>query len=306
MNAPRIASFLPAATEMVCLLGLEDQLVCVTHECDYPAQVRKKPVVIQCALELNNKSTLEIDQAVSEQLRSGKSLYHIDEAILQKTAPEIILTQDLCQVCAPSGNEVTQVLQKLSSKPEIIYQTPKNFTEVLESLMTLGRKTGKEREAEDWIQVAMQRVDRIVKTTENLPKVPCFFMEWVDPIYCGGHWISQMIKWAGGHDDSSRDGSDSCRIPWETVVQQKPEVLIVSPCGFASEKAGEQAELLKSRTGWAQIPAVQKGQVYAVDANSYFSRPGPRLVDGVELLAHLFHPTSIPWTGPRDAFRKIG
>jgi len=302
----RIASFLPAATEMLCLLGLGDQVVGVTHECDYPPQVQTKPVLVDCALDLSGMTTRQIDDVVTARIRSGQSLYAVDEAKLRQAAPTLLITQNLCQVCGPSGNEVSQVLKTLSPAPDILWQTPKTFEEVLDAVHELGRRTGRLDAARDWVAAARERVARIAAQSARHPrKTRVAFLEWVDPIYCGGHWIPQMLDWAGGHDRNSKPGTDSVRIPWEQVVESQPEVIIVSPCGFKTDKALEQAITLLDRPGWNDLPAVQQGKVFAVDANAYCARPGPRLVDGVELLAHLVHPDDVAWTGPADAYRHV-
>jgi iron complex transport system substrate-binding protein len=301
----RIVSFLPAATEMIYLLGLGEDLVGRSHECDYPEEAKAKPVIVDCALDLSRMTVAQIDVAVSGQLSQGKSLYAVDEAKLRAAAPHLLVTQNLCQVCGPAGNEVTQVLKSMSVAPKIIWQTPRNFDEVFDALRSLGQETGTEAKAVEWVHRATARVQSIAAATQALRKVSVAFLEWVDPIYCGGHWIPQMLDWAGAEDRNSRAGTDSVRIPWEQVLDSQPEVILVSPCGFKTEAATAQAALLKSRPGWNDLPAVKAHRVYAVDANAYFARPGPRLVDGVELIAHLVHPELFSWTGADDAYRQV-
>lgn len=306
MKDLRIASFLPAATEMVYQLGLGDQLVGVTHECDYPPQAKTKPVLVDCALDLSGMTPKQIDEAVTLRMRSGQSLYKVDEDKLRRAAPNLLITQNLCQVCGLAGNEVSQVLKTLSPVPEILWQTPKNFEEVLEAYQELGRKTGRLEAARDWIMAAKEKVKNIAaKTAQYQRKTRVTFVEWVDPIYCGGHWIPQMLDWVGAEDRNSKKGTDSVRIPWESVRDYQPEVVIVSPCGFKLDKALEYSRKLVERAGWKDLPAVKQGRVFAVDANSYFARPGPRIVEGVELLAHLIHPEDFQWTGPADAYRQV-
>jgi iron complex transport system substrate-binding protein len=302
MSGVRIVSFLPAATEMIYLLGLEDHLVGRSHECDYPEGARDKPVIVDCALDLSAMTMAQIDVEVSKQLASGRSLYKVDEVKLRAAAPGILITQNLCQVCGPAGNEVSQVLKTMTASPKIIWQTPRSFDEVLDAVRTLGRETGTEAKAMEWAAAAVSRVQRISAVTQKFRKVRVSFLEWVDPFYCGGHWIPQMLEWAGAHDRNSREGADSVRIPWEQVLDYQPEIILVSPCGLKAPQALEQAALLRSRSGWSDLPAVREGKVYAVDANAYFARPGPRLVEGVELLAHLVHPEHFGWTGPADAY----
>ena len=301
----RIASFLPASTEMVCALGLGDRLVGISHECDYPPEVKGKPIVVKCAMDLASLNLDQIDKAVSERVGQGGSVYAVDEAEIRKAAPTLVITQDLCQVCAPSGNEATQVLKSINPKPEILWQTPHSFEDVLSDILALGAKTGTDERARKLVEEMRQRVEKVPSLTAKLSPVRVFFLEWVDPVYCGGHWVPQMLQWAGGVDGISRSGVDSVRIAWEEVVRFNPEVLIVSPCGFSTKDALQQADLLKSRPGFGDLAAVKAGRVYAVDANAYFAKPGPRLADGVELLAHLIHPELFSWQGPAGAFAKV-
>jgi iron complex transport system substrate-binding protein len=191
MSALRIVSFLPAATEMIYLLGLADCLVGRTHECDHPEEVKDKPIIVDCALDLGRMTMAQIDVAVSEQLASGKSLYKVDEAKLRAAAPNLLVTQNLCQVCGPAGNEVSQVLRTMSDSPKIIWQTPRTFDDVLEAVRALGRETGTESKAEEWAENAGSRVRQISAITKTLEKVRVSFLEWVDPIYAGGHWIQR-------------------------------------------------------------------------------------------------------------------
>ncbi|HJT23378.1 MAG TPA: cobalamin-binding protein [bacterium] len=301
----RIASFLPSATEMICELGLYDDLVAVSHECNYPPQVKEKTVVVKSAVDYASMTLDEVDKTVSERVSQGKSLYVLDEKALQTLAPTLIVSQDLCKLCAASGNEVTQVLKSLKPKPEILWQTPHSLEDVLSDFLALGEKTGTQAKAQERVREARQRIEKVKALTEGLPKVRAFFMEWVDPIYCGGHWIPEMIGWAGGTDPIARPGVDSVRTAWEDVTAYNPDVLVVAPCGFDTKQAAQQVEQLKLRPGWKNLSAVKKNQVFAAAANAYFARPGLRLVTGVEILASLFHPEACPWNGPADAFAHI-
>ncbi len=306
MPAQRIVSFLPSATEMLCALGLEDQLVGITHECDYPASVKGKPVVVRSAVPVETMTQPQIDQAVTERLQNGLSVYQVDEKLLQDVAPDLIVTQDLCQVCAPSGNEVTQALNMLPRKPQILWLTPRSLQEINANLREIGEATGRLNQAEELIAAGHARIKNIAAITDPLVSRPrVFCMEWIDPIYCSGHWVPEMVKIAGGIDELSRMGTDSVRIAWEDVLKWAPEVLIIMPCGCHLDKVLELAPLLSARPGWFDLPAVRNGRVYAVDANSYFARPGPRVIDGAELLAHLIHPELFPWNGPKGAYRRV-
>lgn len=278
---------------MVYALGLEQQLVGVSHECDYPPVARTKPVVVRPALELAALSPRDIDDAVVAQLHSGASMYAVDESLLRTLAPDLILTQDLCQVCAPSGNEITRLLASLSTCPEVLYFTPKTLADVWRDLHMLGDATGTSARAAAVIAHAERRLTNVrtrVAATTHRPRV--FFAEWVDPIYCAGHWVPEMIEIAGGVDPLARPGGDSVRVEWADVVASAPDVIVVAPCGYSVEAAEEQLRFLECRDGWDTLAAVRTGRVHVVDANSFFARPGPRLVEGVEMLAEVLHPAS--------------
>lgn len=307
MTTPaRIVSFLPSATEMACALGLVDQIVGITHECDYPPEVRGKTVVVRNVLPIETMSQPEIDVAVAQRMRDGLSLYQIDEKLLRELAPDLILTQNLCQVCAPSGNEVAQVLKVLPLQPEILWLTPKSLDEIFENVRDLGAATGRRKQAEKLMAAGRERLEKVAAVTRELSERPrVFCMEWLDPVYCSGHWMPEMVVIAGGVDGLGRAGEDSVRIPWEDVVKWAPEVLIITPCGFNLDKVIEQTPPLFDYPGWSELPAVRNGRVYAVDANSYFARPSLRIVEGTELLAHLIHPDLFAWQGPAAAFARI-
>jgi len=304
-TAQRIVSFLPSATEMACALGLGDRLMGITHECDYPPEVSAKPIVVRSALPIETMSQAEIDLAVSDRLKRGLSLYLVDEPTVREIAPDLILTQDLCQVCAPSGNEVSQLLKQLPNSPRILWQTPKTIGEIFDCMRELGEATGREATAETFIRDGRARLDAIAAATRDVADRPrVFCMEWIDPFFCCGHWVPEMVRIAGGTDELGRDGEDSIRVSWDDVRRWAPDVVIVMPCGFDLGKTVAESARLSSYDGWDDLPAVRSGRVYAVDANSYFARPGPRVVEGTELLAHLIHPDRFAWNGP-PAFRAL-
>ena len=305
MNNLRIISFLPAATEMVFALGLGDALVGVSHECDFPAAAKTKPVVVKPAMALEKMTLREIDVAVAERIRSGQSLYQVDENLLRELKPDLILTQNLCQVCGPAGNEITVVLKCLTPKPEIVWMSPHSIEGIFQNILELGKATNRLRQAEAIVAERRARLEKVSTRTKNISRPQIFCMEWADPVYCAGHWVPEMIEIAGGVDELARKGTDSVRIKWDDVLNYAPEILILSPCGFHLAQALEQISILKSLPGWAEIPAVRNGKVFAADANSYFARPGPRVVEGTELLAHLIHPELFDWNGPADAFQHV-
>jgi len=301
----RIVSFLPSATEIVCSLGLADELVGITHECDHPPEVQRKPVVVQSVVEMAGLTDSDIDKAVRQRLESGQSLYHVDEPLLRELDPDLILTQDLCQVCAPSGTEVSVVLKSLPRKPQILWLTPRNLEGIFENILSVGEAAGRSGIAEQLVQNLKERVARIHDKSEKVrSRSRVFCMEWFDPIYCSGHWMPELVELAGGRDELGRKGQDSVRLTWKEVQAWSPEVLILTPCGYHLKEVLERASSLIHYPGWKDLPAVKQNQVYAVDANSYFARPGPRVVDGLELLAHLIHPELFAWSGPSDAYQR--
>lgn len=291
---------------MVCALGIGHQLVGITHECDYPPEVKGKQVVVRNALPIETMSQKEIDLAVAKRMRDGLSLYEVDEKLLQELAPDLILTQNLCQVCAPSGNEVSQLLKSLTKQPRILWMTPRSLAGIIENMRELGEATNRSKEAEALIAAGRVRLERIASLAGKLTYRPrVFCMEWLDPVYCSGHWMPEMVRLAGGVDELSRAGADSVRIPWDAVLNWAPEVLIITPCGFNLDKVVEESARLANYPGWSDLPAVREGRVFAVDANSYFARPGPRVVEGTELLAHLVHPDLFSWEGPETAYQQL-
>jgi iron complex transport system substrate-binding protein len=306
MREQQIVSFLPSATEMACALGLSDQLVGITHECDYPPEIRGKAVVVRNVLPIEQMSQREIDTEVAQRIKDGLSLYQVDGDLLRELAPDLILTQDLCQVCAPSGNEVSQVLDLLPKKPRILWLTPNSLEEIADNVRELGEATGRTKKAEELVAAGRVRVEKIAALTRLVSHRPrVFCMEWLDPVYCSGHWVPEMVRLAGGVDALAQEGKDSVRIYWDDVLEFAPEVLIMTPCGFNLEKTVEQSSKLSTFPDWSSLPAVRNGRVYAVDANSYFARPGPRVVDGTELLAHLIHPELFAWKGSENAYHRL-
>lgn len=302
----RIVSFLPSATEMVYALGLGDQLVGVTHECDYPVEAMTKPVVVRSAIETKGLSQHQIDEVVSRTLKAGQSLYVVDEERLRALAPDLILTQDLCQVCAPSGNEVGRVLKFLPTPPRIVWLTPTCLADIFHNIRQVGEAAGAMAEADRLIGRLQARVQAIAeqgRTVATRPRVFC--MEWLSPPYTAGHWMPELVELAGGVDRLAIKGRDSKRLPWEEIVDYAPEVLILSPCGFHLDDVIRQAHLLTTYPDWDRLPAVKAGRVYAVDASSYFARPGPRIVEGLELLAALIHPEQWTWQGPPGASQAL-
>jgi iron complex transport system substrate-binding protein len=254
--------------------------------------VKTKPVVVRNVLPIETMSQGEIDRAVAERIRSGESLYQIDEQLLRELAPDLILTQNLCQVCAPSGNEVSQVLKALPKAPQILWLTPQSLNEIFDNVRDLGAATARNAAAETLISNCLERLDALAQRTANVQRPKVFCMEWLDPVYASGHWVPELVKIAGGIDEIGRERGESVRVSWDEIVAWAPEVLVIMPCGFNLEQTMKQIwnVFAYKSSPFFDLPAVRNGRVYAVDANSFFARPGPRVVAGAELLARLIHP----------------
>jgi iron complex transport system substrate-binding protein len=276
----RIISFLPAATEIAHALGAGDDLVGRSHECDFPADVRRLPIVSRPALSLDGLTQSAIDDAVTARMRTGESLYVVDERLLNDLAPDVVLTQDLCQVCAPSGNELTRALASMPSRPTVVYLTPRTLAEIDENILAVGDAIGRTSEARALVERIRARLDRLRNAGRHVTRPPrVSFLEWTDPLFCAGHWVPEMIEIAGGVDRLGRPGGDSVRISWDDVRAWDPEIVIVAPCGFGLADAERLAR---------ELPPIPGARIVPVDANAYFARPGPRYVDGIELLSRIF------------------
>ncbi len=291
---PTIVTLLPSATEIVCALGLADQIVGVTHECDYPAGVEQRPHVTRSTIS-PDASSGEIDAAVRSTLASNQVLYELDESRLRELAPDIIVSQSLCDVCAVSDQAVQRVIQRLPKTPMLLNLTPMTLGEVFDTILQVGAATGEKQRAADHLESLIQRVDRIRVITDRLPhedKPTVGFIEWTDPLFNGGHWTPELIEIAGGIDSFGNKHAPSESISDERLLESDPEVLIVAPCGFDEHRAQGDLEALKQRVDFNQLKAYRNGRVHILDGNSTFSRPGPRLVDSLEILFKLLHPTS--------------
>jgi iron complex transport system substrate-binding protein len=299
----RICSLLPGATEIAFSLGLGDQIVGVTHECDYPHEARQKRIVVRSTIDPNRLTGGEIDRAVQELLESGKGLYTIDEQALIDSAPDVILTQGLCDVCALDYNEVVKATQLLARQPVIVALNPRSFNDVLEDVLRVGAATHCEDAAQALVHDLRRRVDQLgLREPDYRPRVVC--LEWFEPLYIAGHWIPEMVALAGGFDVLGRKGEPSFKIDWRSVVDSKPDLILLMPCGFDVRRAVKESTPLRRLEGWNDLPAVKAANVYALNGSAYFSRPGPRLVNGLEILAHIIHPNEITESLPEsDAAR---
>ncbi|HEY7851088.1 MAG TPA: cobalamin-binding protein [Ktedonobacterales bacterium] len=295
MSEQRIISLLPSATEILFALGLGDQVRAVTHECDFPAGALTRPHITRSLLE-PDLSSGAIDAAVREQLvADAHSLYTIDRELLAEIAPTLIVTQRLCEVCAVAYDEVLEAVRTLPAHPQVINLEPERLDDVLRDIETVGAATGREAEATALLARLRERVGAVrqhVASAQSRPRVA--FIEWVDPIFCGGHWNPELIALAGGEDGIGRLGERSEQVAWERVAAYQPEVMIIAACGFTEERSRQDEPLLRAYPGFADLPCARAGRVHFVDGAAYFSRPGPRLVESLELLAHLLHPELFP------------
>jgi iron complex transport system substrate-binding protein len=289
---------------MIYALGLGEALVGVTHECDYPPAAREKPAVVRNVLPIETMSEAEIDAAVSERLRQGLGLYELDVELIDRLTPDLIITQSLCGVCAPSTNEIAQLLSSLGKKPDLLWMSPSNLAGIEANLIELGAATARGAEAERLVKEGTARLARLAEAMADIEHRPRIFcMEWLDPVYCSGHWVPEMVRLAGGIDGLGQEGGDSLPIQWQAVLDWSPEILIFMPCGYRLDQALERAPALADLPGFADLPAARNGRIYVVDANAYFARPGPRVIEGTELLAHLIHPRRFSWHGPAGVYR---
>jgi iron complex transport system substrate-binding protein len=308
----RIVSLLPSATEIVCALGLEDALVGVTHECDYPASVRSLPRLTRSAIAHEDWSSEEIDHRVSRQLRDGLSLYELDRDLLHELRPDLILTQALCAVCAVDYGAVQDAAREapgVSGAPgaRVVSLEPRTLQGIIETIAAVGAATGAEARAAGLAAELRERVERIRERAASVAKRPrVAFLEWIDPAFGPGHWVPELITIAGGRLGLGHVGVASRRVPWDDVIAFAPEVIVVAPCGFELERAAREAEeVLPRRNGWRALPAVRSGRVYVADGGAYFSRPGPRIVAGLELLAELIHPDRFAGSAPPYSWRSL-
>ena len=300
----RIVSLLPSATEIVFALGLGGQLDGVTYECDYPAEARSKPVVSDTALPQNRPlSAGEVDQLVSEFMDRGESIYTLDKQLIREIQPDLILCQDLCRVCAVPSGQVAEALADLGGTAQVVSLDPTSLEGILECIRTVGKATGTEGRADELVAGLRARIEQVRRAAMRLPSIRTLCLEWSDPPYVGGHWIPGMVEIAGGTNLLSEPGVPSRRVTWKEVVDATPEVAVFMPCGYFLEDAEVEAEELFGVHDFAETPAARGKAVYAVDASSYFSRPGPRIVDGLEILAWCIHPDAFPQPGTDRAVR---
>jgi iron complex transport system substrate-binding protein len=286
----RIVSLLPSATEILFALGLDREIVGVSHECDFPARARTKAVVIHSRIP-NDASPAEIDRLVSEFVHRGESLYAVDAEVLEALAPDLIITQDLCHVCAASPDDLATALARFDRRPEVLCLNPQDLGDVWRDILWVGEESCRGPQAESLltkIGAHLGSVEQQLPQSARRPRVA--FLEWLQPFYVGGHWVPEMIQVAGGEDVLGKVRTPSFRVHLQDIVEAAPDILLIAPCGYCAQQARDEYLSMDLPEQWHAMPAVRNGRVYALEANSYFSRPGPRLITGIEALAKLLHP----------------
>jgi iron complex transport system substrate-binding protein len=286
----RVVSLLPAATEIVAALGMLDHLVGVSHECDHPAAVNGLPRVTRCVIHGNALPSADIDRWVKSELERTGTLYTMDEPLLRRLAPEVIVTQRLCDVCAVGFESVTALAATLPGPPQVVNLEPQTLDEVFADIRRVAVALGVEPRADRVIAQLRGRVEAVRARAAPAPRRRCVLLEWIDPPFRSGHWDPELVALAGGVDPLGRSGEDAAEVAWDAVRAADPEVLVIACCGFDLARTRDDLPILRAYPGFAELPAARGREVYLVDGSAYFSRPGPRLVDSLELLAPLVHP----------------
>lgn len=306
----RIVSLLPSATEIVFALGLGRRLVGVSHECDWPPEARAKRVVSRPTRRLAGRRSRTIHRYASEAIHAGSSLYELDEAALAELKPDLILTQELCDVCAPSYERVNEVARRLAGDVTVVSLEPSTIEGILHSISTVGAMTGAESAAVRVVERLRGRLGRIERKVERRrdgghrpPRVVA--LEWLDPPFAAGHWVPEQVRRAGGWELLGREGERSVQTSWQAIREVDPEMLVLMPCGYHVHQAVAEWRRTPRPGYWRRIEAVRRGQVFVVDGSAYYSRPGPRVLEGIEMLAEIFDPDAFVETSPVGAWTPV-
>jgi iron complex transport system substrate-binding protein len=291
----RIVSLLPAATEMAAALGLMDQVVGISHECDFPEQACQRPCVTRCPIHDAGLTSAEVDEWVRRALRENGTIYTIDEPLLRRLQPDIILTQKLCDVCAVGFGSVAKLAQTLPTRPRVVNLEPTSVSDIFNDIRRVANACDVRERADKLIGHLSERVEKVRERAARISNRPqCFLMEWVDPPFCSGHWGPELVEIAGGHDPLGRKHQPSAQIEWQQVLEARPEIIVLALCGYDIDQARRDYKLLRRFPGFNSIPAARSSQIYVVNASAYFARPGPRIVDSLEILAGILHPIEFP------------
>jgi len=291
----RIVSLLPAATEIAAALGLMDQVIGVSHECDFPAEANRRPRVTRCPVHDIGLTSREMDEWVRRALRENGTIYSIDEPLLRSLRPNVILTQKLCDVCAVGYGTVARLAETLSGPPRVINLEPSSLSDIFDDIRLVAEVCGVPDRANKVITQLSDRIKAVRSRANRIAHRPrCFLMEWVDPPFCSGHWGQELVEIAGGYDPLGRKQQPSVQIEWQQVLDARPEFIVLALCGYGINRARSDYEILRRFPDFDSLSAGRQGQIYLVDASAYFARPGPRIVDSLEILAGILHPEEFP------------
>ena len=291
----RIVSLLPAATEIAATLGLMDQVIGVSHECDFPAEANRRPRVTRCPVHNAGLTSREMDEWVRRALRENGTIYSIDEPLLRSLRPDVILTQKLCDVCAVGYDTVARLAETLSGPPQVVNLEPSSLSDIFGDIQRVAKVCDVSDRANEVITQLSDRIEAVRSRANRIAHRPrCFLMEWVDPPFCSGHWGPELVEIAGGYDPLGRKQQPSVQIEWQQVLDARPEFIVLALCGYGINRARSDYEILRRFPDFDSLPAGRQGQIYLVDASAYFARPGPRIVDSLEILAGILHPEEFP------------
>ena len=291
----RIVSLLPAATEIAAVLGLMDRVVGVSHECDFPSEANQRPRVTHCPVHNSGMTSREVDEWVRRALRENGTIYTIDEPLLRKLRPDVILTQKLCDVCAVGYGTVARLAETLPGPPTVVNLEPSSVSDIFDEIRRVAKVCDVPERADKLLSQLSDRIEGVRRRANRIRHRPrCFLMEWVDPPFCSGHWGPELVEIAGGYDALGRKRQPSLQIEWQEVIDTRPDVIVLALCGYNIDRARRDYEILRGFPEFNSLPAARRGEIYLVDASAYFARPGPRIVDSVEILAGILHPREFP------------
>ncbi len=296
----RIVSLLPAATEIAAALGLMGEVVGVSHECDFPGEANEHPRVMHCPVHNAGLTSGEVDEWVRRALRENGTIYTINEPLLRELRPDVILTQKLCDVCAVGYGTVARLAESLPGPPRVVNLEPSSLLDIFDDIRRVAEVCDVPERADKLVAKLLDRVEVVRRRANRTANRPCcFLMEWVDPPFCSGHWGPELVEIAGGRDPLGRKHQPSAQIEWKQVLDARPEIIMLALCGYDVDLARRDYQLLQRFPGFDSLPAARRGEIYAVNASAYFARPGPRIVDSLEILAGILHPEEFPEFAPR-------
>jgi len=301
----RVVSLLPAATEIVAALGMTERLVGISHECDHPADVVDRPRVTHCPIHGNHLESAAADRWVSEALRTTGTLYTMDEPLMRRLRPDVIITQRLCDVCAVGYDSVTSFAATLPGPPRVVNLEPSSLGDILEDIRRVARALEVAERGDSLVEALEARIEAVRSRVRGATRPRSVLLEWIAPPFSTGHWGPELVEIAGGDEVLGKPGQDAARISWEAVTAAAPAVLVLACCGYDVGRTLADLPLLRALPGWGRLPAVETGEVWIVDGSAYVSRPGPRIVDSLEIMAAILHPDRCRAELPGDAFRRI-